>query len=155
LFDVLFNSQFGYRAAYFRSPGLGLDVNVHLMQSVASRLTEDPLSESCDLQTDLLHESLVTPSAKVWLTEYGKEIEQKCEGCKGEWGASSAGSGQVAEILNGRWESASSQKAEWGRKAPYLKKLRFMGAFINDRHAEYVPHYKRFRAYDISSFGWA
>jgi hypothetical protein len=99
-----------------------------------------------------MKESLATPSAKVWLAEHGKEIERKCPACKGEWSINSA---DGSEIRNGRWEMAAGQKAEWGRQAPYLTKLRFMGAFVDDRFAEYVPYDKRFRSNDISYFGWS
>lgn len=154
-FDLFFNSPNGYRAAYFRSPGFGLEANLSFMQTVSARLLRDPLSSNCELPDEHIHESLVTPSAKAWLAEHGKEIDRKCAGCKGEWSSSSAEPPQQAEILNGRWELAPGQNAEWGRKAPYLTKLRLMGAFINDRHHELVPHDKRFRAYDIHRCGWS
>jgi hypothetical protein len=155
LFDLFFNSKVGYRAAYFQSPGIGLDANVLLMRAVASRLVADPLSAGSELPPDFIRESLVTPSAKAWLAEHSKELDQKCPGCEGEWSSGSAGPAEQAEILNRRWETTSGQKAEWGRKAPYLTKLRLMGAFINERHHELVPFDKRFRAYEIHQFGWS
>jgi len=66
-----------------------------------------------------------------------------------------SGPPEQAEILNGVWETAKSQNAEWGRKAPYLTKLRIMGAFVNERLHELVPFDKRYRAYDINRFGWS
>lgn len=155
LFDLFFNSQNGYRGSYFRSPGAGMDVNLSFMRAIAPRLTEDPLSVKSALSRDYIRESLTTPSAKAWLAEHGKEIDQKCPACKGEWSSGSAGLASLAEIRNAKWEIASGQKAEWGRKAPYLSKLRVMGAFINDQHSEYVPHDKRFRANEIHEFGWS
>lgn len=155
LFDLFFNSPAGYRAAYFRSPGLGLDANNSFMHAVADRLIADPLSTNSTFTLDFIRESLLTPSAKAWLVEHGKELDAKCPGCKGEWGSGSAGEGEVTEILNGRWETASGQKAEWGRKAPYLTKIRLMGAFINERHHELVPFDKRLRAHDIHEYGWS
>jgi len=86
LFDLIFNSTYGYRAAYFRSPGAGLDANDLFMRAIASRLEEDSLSPNSGLAQAFLHESLITPSAKVWLVEHGKEIDSRCFGCKGEWG---------------------------------------------------------------------
>jgi hypothetical protein len=154
-FDLFFNSPNGYRAAYFRSPGLGLDANVSFMQAVSARLLEDRLSANSALSQQHLHESLITPSAKAWLAEHGKEVDRKCAGCKGEWSSGSGGPPEQAEILNARWELAPGQNAEWGRKAPYLTKLRLMGAFLNDRHHELVPHDKRFRAYSIHRYGWS
>jgi len=153
VFDVFFNSQDGYRAAYYRSPGLGVDASVSFMRTVAPRLVGDPLSSNSDLSQEFLRESLSTPSAKIWLAEHGKEIEQECHGCKGQW--SIAGLPKNAEIRNGRWEVATEQKAKWGTAAPYLNKLRIMGAFLDNRYGEYVPFDKRFRARDIYRYGWS
>lgn len=155
LFDLFFNSPDGYRAAYFRSPGAGLDANVSFMHAIASRLVQAPLSANSTLPESRIHQSLVTPSAKAWLAEHGKEIDRGCPGCKGEWSTGTAGRPDQAEIQNGVWEAASGQNAEWGRKAPYLTKLRVMGAFLNDRLHELVPHDKRFRACDIHRHGWS
>jgi hypothetical protein len=155
LFDLFFNSSFGYRAAYFQSPGAGLDANVHFLTAISERLVTDPCSVTAVLYPEFIRESLRTTSAKAWLAEHGKEVDRKCPTCKGEWSMGTCGSPELTEIRNGRWESASGQNAEWGRKAPYLTKLRVMGAFLNDRYHELVPHDKRFRAYDIHQFGWS
>lgn len=155
LFDLFFNSSSGYRAAYFRSPGAGLDANVHFLTTIMDRLVTDPQSATSALAANFIRESLRTPSAKAWLAEHGKEVDLKCPHCIGEWSAGTCRAPELAEICNGRWEAASGQNAEWGRKAPYLTKLRVMGAFLNDRHHELVPHDKRFRAYDIHRFGWS
>jgi hypothetical protein len=155
LFDLFFNSSNGYRAAYFRSPGAGIDANACFMQAVTSRLLADRVSKNSELSEDILRESLSTPSAKVWLAEHGKEMDRNCSGCKGEWSSGSANAVRGAEIANGKWETATGQKAEWGRKAPYLTKLRIMGAFINSLHDELIPYDKRFRAHDIHEFGWS
>ena len=155
LFDLFFNSPFGYRAAYFRSPGAGLDANGQFLTAIAERLANDPLNSGTTLTTKFILESLRTPSAKAWLAEHGKEVELKCAGCKGEWSAGTCGPPELAEICNGRWDSTPGQNAEWGRKAPYLTKLRVMGAFLNSQLCEYVPNDKRFRAYDLHRFGWS
>ena len=152
LFDSFFNSQFGYRAAYFGSPGAGVDANVSFLETMTPRLLADPASLKTPLSPSLIHASLSTPSAKVWLAECGKE---GCSGCEGEWSSGTIDAETRPEILNGRWDVADGQKAEWGRSAPYLEKLRIMGAFVNDRHHELVPHDKRFRARDIHQFGWS
>jgi hypothetical protein len=155
LFDLFFNSMNSYRAAYFQSPGAGLDANVSFMRAIVPRLVQDPLSANSTLAPAFIQDSLVTPSAKAWLAESGKEIDAKCDGCKGEWSSGSVGQSRRAEILTGRWERALGQKAEWGRKAPFLTKLRLMGAFINERRHELVPYDKRFRAYEIHEYGWS
>jgi hypothetical protein len=114
------------------------------------------LVHTCRIGTvSRIRESLATPSAKAWLAEHGKEIDRKCPGCQGEWSSGAAGPPDQAEIHNGAWEAASGQNAEWGRKAPYLTKLRVMGGFLSDRLHELVPHNKRFRAYDIHRYGWS
>lgn len=155
LFDQFFNSESGYRAAYFRSPWSGQSANAVLMEAVSPSLLRSSLSGACGLSPEFIRESLLTRSAKVWLAEHGKEVQRKCPTCKGEWSSGSAGPADLAEIKNGQWETASGQKAEWGRKAPYLSKLRLMGAFLDERHNELVPHDKRFRADEIHRFGWS
>lgn len=155
LFDRFFNSPYGYRAAYYRSPGTGIEANSYCMSAIAPRLVAHQSSAESGLRVDLMLESLSTPSAKAWLAEHGKEIDPKCSGCEGEWSSGSSAIAATAEIKNGRWESASGQKAEWGRKAPFLTKLRFMGAFIDNQHNEFIPHDKRFRASDIYAYGWS
>lgn len=155
LFDLFFNSADGYRAAYCRSPGAGLEANLEFMRAIAIQLAGSTLSPNSGLPEQHIVESLTTPSAKAWLAEHGKEIDRKCPGCKGEWSSGTAGPPERAEILNGVWERAKGQNAEWGRKAPYLTKLRVMGAFLNDRLHELVPFDKRYRAYDINAYGWA
>jgi hypothetical protein len=155
LFDLFFNSPDGYRAAYFRSPGAGLDANVSFIRAVSARLVQSHLSANSTLSDSRIRESLATPSAKAWLAEHGKEIDRRCSGCQGEWSSGAGGPPDQAEIHNGAWEAASGQNAEWGRKAPYLTKLRVMGAFLNDQLHELVPHDKRFRAYDIHRYGWS
>jgi hypothetical protein len=152
LFDLFFNSPAGYRAAYFRSPGFGVDANVLLMQLAASRLIAHSVSLGSKLPPDFLWESLVTTSAKVWLAECGKESDRTCIGCSGEWHAGETGS---CEIRNGRWENSTDVRARRGTQAPYLSKIRFIGAFRNDQGSELIPYDKRFRAYDLHRFGWS
>jgi hypothetical protein len=130
-------------------------MNACFMRAVASRLIDDPRATNATLTRDFIRESLLSPSSKVWLAEAGKEIDARCDGCKGEWNVRSSGPGALAEILNDRWERTIGQKAEWGRKAPYLTKLRVMGAFLNERHDELVPFDKRFRAHEIHELGWS
>jgi len=130
LFDQFFNSSSGYRGEYFRSPWAGLQANAIFMSSISKSLIRSDASEGAQLTRQFIRESLATPSAKVWLTESGKELVEGCPGCKGEWISSSAGASTLSEIRNGRWDVARGIKSEWGRKAPYLSKLRIMGAFL-------------------------
>lgn len=155
LFDQFFNSEQGYRAAYFRSPWHGLSTNATFMAAVSPSLISNTLSGTCGLSSEFIRESLRTPSAKVWLAEHGKEVERNCAACRGEWSTGSAGDPATPEISNDRWELAKSVKGSWGSKAPYLTKLRIMGAFLDERHNEFVPCDKRFRAEEIHAFGWS
>lgn len=157
LFDQFFNSVFGYRAAYFISPGTGFDANERFMIAVTQRLIDDPVTSVSKLKPDFIRESLKSTSAKVWIAEQGKEPKSTCDQCKGEWGIGGSESQKIAEIQNGRWETASCQNAEWGRQAPFLTKLRIMGAFLNvtnPRH-EIIPDDKRQRASSIHENGWS
>jgi hypothetical protein len=155
LFDLFFNSMSGYRAAYFRSPWEGMAANASFLKEVTPKLIKSDLSSSCGLGEAFVRESLTTPSAKVWLAENGKEVERGCVGCQGEWSASSVGDNSKPEIINGLWDCAQNIKGKWGSQAPYLTKLRILGAFLDDRYNELVPFDKRFRARDIHEFGWS
>jgi len=85
----------------------------------------------------------------VWLAESTIHL---CARCEGEWDASSRAD---AEILNGRWEVSPVHQARWGRQAYCFRKLRILGAFVDDSGAEFIPEHKKRRAYDLSSTGWA
>lgn len=149
LFDWFFNSKNGYRAAYFRSPFEGLETNQNFIESLTPELiASDKTTPNFDKK--FIEESLKSPSAKAWLAEVGKNL---CEHCSGEW--NSRQDNNEPEILNNRWENNIGQNAEWGRKAPYLTKIRIIGAFLNDHYDEFIPSSKRFRAKDINEDGWS
>jgi len=63
--------------------------------------------------------------------------------------------GDKRQILNGVWEQSDHVKAKWGCKAPYRRKLRVMGAFLDDDFNEWIPFDKRFRDREIHEFGWS
>src|SRR5439155_5446644 len=155
LFDQFFNASYGYRAAFYQSPGTGMDANRLFLKAITPRLLADHANASIHIDSQLIAESLTTPSAKAWLAESGKEPCRDCPTCRGEWSTGNCGPPELAEIRNGRWETANSVKAEWGRKAPYLTKLRVMGAFLDVHRNELVPHDKRARAQEIHDFGWS
>ncbi len=154
LFDLFFNSRSGYRAWYYRSPFEGLRANSQALGLLRPILAADQTQDS-DLDTDFIRESLTSLSAKIWLAECGREISLTCHGCKGEWSASTPGNQNELEILNNRWELSSNLKARWGRRAPYLTKLRVFGAFLDNSHNEFIPSIKRPRAHEISELGWS
>jgi len=154
LFDLFFNSRTGYRAWYYRSPFDGSRVNSSVMELLSPDLMKSPQTQECKLPTDFISESLRSPSSKVWLTECGKEVCLSCTGCKGEWTSATTGDPKI-ELLNDRWEENPHYKAKWGRTAPYLTKLRILGAFLDDRLKEFIPADKHFRAEEIHEFGWS
>ena len=146
LFDWFFNSVNGYRAAYYMSPYNGLRTNDSFIQSLLLKLiASDKTTEDAD--KNFIKESLKSPSAKVWLAEVGKNL---CEHCSGEW--NSRQDNNEPEILNNRWENKTGQNAEWGRKAPYLTKIRIFGAFLNKHYQPYDP--KPQRPNEIHDKGW-
>jgi hypothetical protein len=155
LFDRFFNSASGYRAAYFRSPWEGIGANAAVLKIIAPKLLTSGLSTGCGLSEEFMCESLATPSTKLWLAEHGKEEDRDCKGCQGEWSTAAIGDLDKPEILNGRWDRAENLKAKWGSKAPYVTKLRILGAFLDERFNEYVSSDKRFRAREIYEFGWS
>jgi len=144
-FDAFFNSERGYRGAYFQSPYEGLAANDELIGTLQPKLIEWAAGKGiADLHFDV--ESLGTHSAKVWLAEAGVNL---CGKCDGEW---THPQDDVAEILNGRWEMASDIR---GRKAPILAKIKIFGAFLNERNDEFISWRKRHRAWEIHESGWA
>ena len=143
-FDLFFNSEAGYRGAYYLSPYDGLAANRAFIKRISPRLIAWSSLQCPDIGAT---ESLASPSAKAWLAEIGSGI---CKHCAGEWSAKSDG----PEIRNGRWEHEDS-KGGWGRKAPYLSKLKIFGAFLDERQNVLIPHDKRHRAIDIYKFGWS
>jgi hypothetical protein len=149
LFDVIFNSQSGYRGAYFQSPERGLSANGLVLSTVAPRLVAWTRDHCVDQDPTFAAKSLSAASAKLWLAE---ESLLLCDRCKGEWSPSMRAD---LEIINGRWERDSHTHAEWGRQAHWFRKVRFIGAFLNDAGDEYVAIHKKGRATDICARGWS
>jgi len=147
LFDLYFNSYNGYRGWYFRSPTQGLRMNAVLLQLLAQRLMDFQRHE--DMPPELVSTSLLAFSAKSWPAEVGKGF---CLSCEGDW---SAPTDDAPEILNGRWEVATAPNSRFGRKAPFLGRLRIMGAFVNRDGQEYVAKRKLNRAQEIHDVGWS
>ena len=148
LFDRFFNSRHGYRGAYFRSPYEGLQANDLLMRTVATRLiASDPSGDGGGLGAAFIEASLTSGSAKAWLTEQNGF----CPLCGGEFPPAS----DNGEIVNGRWELGTRVQSREGRRAPYLTKIKVMGAFLNDGYDEFIPTRKRRRHQDIHEWGWS
>ncbi len=146
LFDLFFNSKNGYRAWYFRSCEEGVRKNELFLKSLAPDLIESQSNDQASAQ--MINRSLNAASAKAWLAEVGKGF---CPKCEGDWNAPHV---NQAEILNGRWEHSTSHSG-WGSKAPFLEKIRILGAFVNEADGEYIPPRKRNRAGDIHKHGWS
>ena len=149
LFDLFYNSPHGYRGAYFRSPGEGLDANATFIDVLTPKLMSQSEIGATQSEKDFIRESLTSPSAKLWLAENGLGI---CPNCEGEWGNPAD---SLPEIINGRWELGNESSAIRGRKAPRLSKIRVFGAFLDDRYNEFVPARKRHRAKQIHQCGWS
>jgi len=125
------------------------------MQLLFPALITADQTEIPTLDLKFIRESLMSPSSKVWLAECGKEVCLTCHGCEGEWSINAHGNLTEPEIMNGRWEVAPGLKAKWGSTAPYLTKLRVLGAFLDGQHNEFIPAQKRFRAKEIHELGWS
>jgi hypothetical protein len=149
LFDLFFNSQSGYRGAYFQSPERGLSANRLLLRTVAPRLVAWTSAHSEGQDPEFAAASLSRASAKAWLAEQTLSL---CERCKGEWSPTVRAD---LEISNGRWECDSHMHAVWGRQAPWFAKVRFIGAFLSETGEEYVASRKKHRARDIWARGWS
>ena len=147
-FDLFYNSPAGYRGSYFRSPYEGLEANESLITAMLPKISDAIPREANKLERSFVLASLTSPTAKAWLAEHGLG---QCAGCEGEWGNPSD---ETPEIVNGRWDTSSCPSAH-GRKAPLLTKIRFFGAFIDDRYNEWVSGRKRHRAWQIHRWGWS
>jgi hypothetical protein len=145
LFDLFFNSCNGYRGWYYRSPSDGLRMNSKLLQLLAPQVVEFQTHD--DISNSWAMKSLVASSAKCWLAEPGLEF---CPKCEGDW---SRPQDDSAEIFNGRWEK--TQSSRFGRKAPYLEKLRLMGGFVGQSGMDYLVNRKINRAQEIHDLGWS
>lgn len=148
-FDLFYNSPVGYRGSYFRSPYEGLAANEDLITAMLPKMTDAIPQEADTRERHFVWESLTSPTAKVWLAENGLE---QCAGCEGEWGNPSD---EIPEIINGRWDTAGCGSAFRGRKAPRLTKIRFFGAFVDNRYNEWLSGRKRHRAWQIHRWGWS
>ena len=148
LFDRFFNARDGYRAAYFRSPYEGIQENDLLMRMVTPTLiASGPIGVVTALGTAFIERSLTSSSAKAWLAEQNGF----CPLCAAEFPPAS----DSGEIANGRWELGTSVQSGDGRRAPYLTKIKVMGAFLNDGHDEFIPARKRRRHWEIHEWGWS
>ena len=148
LFDAFFNSVGGYRGAYFRAPEAGEAANRRLIDALSPVLVGWAAAYNPCIERAWLIESLSLPTAKAWLAE---DTVALCPLCAGGWSASYAAE---LHILNDRWEHSSHTHAVWGRQAPELSKVRVLGGFVNQSHAEWVADYKRDRAKQIWEHGW-
>jgi hypothetical protein len=147
LFDLFFNSYDGYRGWYYRSPTDGLRINAELLRLLAPQLVEFQTHD--DMSIGWALKSLLDSSAKCWLAEVGKGF---CPKCEGDW---IKPKDNAAEILNGRWNIVQMPKSRFGRKAPYLEKLRVIGGFVDHTGEQYVVEEKVNRAQEIHDTGWS
>ena len=148
LFDWFFNSERGYRGAYYASIHECDMCNRQLIDVLATPLLAYAIGRGLD--ADAATRSLKGSSSKAWLAELRER--SLCPNCEGEW---SAPRERSADILNGRWDLSDSPLARFGRSAPALSQVRVMGAFVKQHSVDYVPQHKRTRPNDIHGFGWS
>src|SRR5207245_11569499 len=117
-------------------------MNTFLIQSLIPALIGSGRLNS--VPSEQIEESLNAGLAKAWLAETGKHL---CGECYGEW---SYPQDNIAEILNGRWETSPC-----GRKAASYTKIRVFGGFLDQAGNEYVPRGKDHRPEDIRHKGWS
>jgi hypothetical protein len=149
-FDWFFNSRNGYRAAYFASDLDGERANRRFLETVVPELLSTEQARAN--QPNRLRESLLAPSAHVWLAEAEKgPLATTCPSCREGWSASHLG--PHPEIQNDRAEWVTRNDGR-GSRAPYADRLRIFGAFIDDDNSVFVPWNERRRAADIRDTGW-
>jgi hypothetical protein len=148
LFDAFFNTEAGYRGAYFVAPENGVTANRELISTISPSLVEWAVARDATIDRAWVVESLSLPTGKVWL---GEDAVALCASCAGGWSGSYV---SALHILNDRWEHSTHTHAVWGRQAPESSKLRVFGGFINDQHQEWVADHKRERAQQIWEHGW-
>jgi hypothetical protein len=148
IFDIFFNSKYGYRSWYYRSAEEGLEKNLFLIRNLTQKLSGAKVTG--DISKENVIKSLELPSAKAWFAETGNIL---CDDCPGKYYAQD----DSAEILNGRWEkweTSTYPKSRNGRKAPFLNRIRIYGGFIRtDTDKEFVPPNKLNRGTDIFNYG--
>lgn len=148
LFDFFFNSNTGYRGAFFEDPQVGSAANRALLDNLSTFLVDWALTEEPHQDRSWIQASLSQPSAKAWLAEH----PGLCPKCTGEWSTSYVSD---LEVQNSRWEFSPHIHAAWGRQAPCFTKLRFFGGFIDERHKEWLAPHKSERAMGIWEHGWS
>jgi hypothetical protein len=146
LFDAFFNSQCGYRAAYYRSPADGLNANRYLFESMTPVLLDWTRANFAEADIHFIKRSLSLPSAKAWVVEKALKI---CDEC-GEWSTSTASEG---EIRNGRWEIENWPNSH-GRQAYRFECIALFGAFVDGTGEEWVAPRKLCRSHEIWASGW-
>jgi hypothetical protein len=149
-FDWFFNSKKGYRAAYYVSVWEGERANRFFLDSATAELVAS--DEARDKDPGRVRASLLAPTAKVWLAEAQRgPYSTSCPSCREGWSTRDAA--PRSEILNDRWENVPTTNG-WGSRAPYMDRLRIVGAFVDDRTNVLIPHDKTQRGLQINATGW-
>jgi hypothetical protein len=147
LFDLFFNSAFGYRGAYFESPEKGLAANRQLLRT--QKLLAWSTENCSEQDVTFTRRSLSASSAKAWLAESTLEL---CAACSGEWSTSHQSD---LEIVNGRWGIRQSHSRSMGPAGSSVPEAQSIGGFVNNSSDEYVAPHKVGRASDIWQRGWS
>jgi hypothetical protein len=107
-------------------------------------------SSTLSLSSSLSHQGLADLAVGEGVARRKRKGLRDCDLCAGEFKSG----GDYAEILNGRW-CGESVPAKDGRSAPYLTKIRVMGAFLSEDRHEFIVKHKRRRHWEIHDTGWS
>lgn len=69
--DYFFNSEHGYRGAYYRCPNYGISVN----RCILDRLCDKVVEQFDEKETDWVRSSLKHEYAKIWIESEGKLVK--------------------------------------------------------------------------------
>lgn len=139
--DLLFNSERGYRGAYWRAPAVGLAANMALIEALRPKLkTALQTASPIELDATTAMRSFEAVSAKVWPDEGAFDwIDCRC-------------------LVVERWISAANRgelRARWGLMAPAVTRFEVKGALFDPHGNEIVPAAKASRHFEIHLYGWS
>ena len=147
LFDVIFNSQSGYRGAYFQSPERGLSANGLVLSTVTPRLVAWTRDRCIHQGPAFAEKSLSAASANYGSrkSHFHSVIGARANGplqCE-----------QMSRSLMGDGSAIFTHSRNGVARRHGARKVRFIGGFLNDAHDEYVAPHKKSRATDIWARG--
>ncbi len=162
LLDRFFNGRMGIRAQYYVSPYHGRRKNALLISKLADHLIRLASSIEPRAKKDLLHLSLVQPSAKVWISEKdvcGNKIIRASDLKLDEQSIQNDWLDLAREVQNGVYGTEDYQlysAAINGVRAPIPDQLEVKGSWLTGANQrEYVTPDKRDRDCQLFMFGFS